>query len=142
MSIATQSTVLNNLVAKYATASLAGDNALSALVKGISDAGIPMTAKACRPCLLVGIAKVYGITLVTKDRGTGETWPEAAEGLAGAKSCLTRALKAIEGGQTHKDEIEVPAEILKAAKALVKLCAEYEGAAKVRAAAIAQALAK
>jgi hypothetical protein len=40
------------------------------------------------------------------------------------------------------EELEIPAEILKAAERLAKLCNEYEGARKLASTAIAQAFAK
>jgi hypothetical protein len=46
------------------------------------------------------------------------------------------------GATEAAEEIEVPAEILKAAERLAKLCAEYEGARKLASTAIAQAFAK
>ena len=46
------------------------------------------------------------------------------------------------GTQEAAEAIEVPAEILKAAERLAKLCAEYEGARKLASTAIAQAFAK
>ena len=46
------------------------------------------------------------------------------------------------GASEPAEEIEVPAEILKAAERLAKLCAEYEGARKLASTAIAQAFAK
>lgn len=137
-----QASILDAAAAKYAKADLATEVSLGELVAKIKGAGIT-DHKACSPKLMEHIAKARGIVLVDKERGQGKTWPEAAEGLAGGKSALTRALKAI-AGEAHspKDELEIPANILTAAKALVKLCAEYEGAAKVRAAAIALALTK
>jgi hypothetical protein len=55
---------------------------------------------------------------------------------------LTKAIVGVTSDTTETEEIEVPAEILKAAERLAKLCAEYEGARKLASTAIAQAFAK
>ena len=60
------------------------------------------------------------------------------------RKAVTNLTKAIVGKETSGavEELEVPAEILKAAKALAKLCAEYEQSRKLASTAIAQAFAK
>lgn len=45
-------------------------------------------------------------------------------------------------GKTSNDQIEIPAHILKLAKALATACAEYESARKIASTALAQAFAK
>lgn len=134
-----QASILDTAAAKYAKADLVTEQNLDALVKAIKDAGIT-DAKACAPKLMQHIAAARGIELVEKDRGTGKTWPATAQYLAGAKSALSRALKAIKGeAHTPQEVLTVPADIQALLNKAWKLCGDYEQAGKLMATAVANA---
>lgn len=82
-----------------------------------------------------GAGKAAGTKVLDKEHANYEA----------CRKALGRLVSAIVGktsDNTEAEEFEVPAEILKAAERLAKLCAEYEGARKLASTAIAQAFAK
>ena len=82
-----------------------------------------------------GKGKAVGTKVLDKDHPQYENCRKAVTN-------LTKAIVGVTSDTTETEEIEVPAEILKAAERLAKLCAEYEGARKLASTAIAQAFAK
>ena len=107
------------------------------------------TAEEIRAAILPDVAsyKKYSVPLVD-GAGSGSGTKVLDKEHANYEACrkaLGRLVKAIVGvtnDSTETEEIEVPAEILKAAERLAKLCAEYEGARKLASTALAQAFAK
>jgi hypothetical protein len=82
-----------------------------------------------------GKGKAVGTKVLDKDHPQYENCRKAVTN-------LTKAIVGTTSDTVETEEIEVPAEILKAAERLAKLCAEYEGARKLASTAIAQAFAK
>jgi hypothetical protein len=82
-----------------------------------------------------GKGKAVGTKVLDKDHPQYENCRKAVTN-------LTKAIVGVSSDAIETEEIEVPAEILKAAERLAKLCAEYEGARKLASTAIAQAFAK
>lgn len=106
------------------------------------------TAEVVRAAILPDVAsyRKYAVTLVAgsgKAEGTKVLDKEHANYEA-CRKALGRLVSAIVGKESsgHKEEIEVPAEILAAAARLAKLCAQYEDSRKLASAAVAQAFAK
>lgn len=96
-----------------------------------------------REALLAPVARYYKVALVAKERGEGVRLDVEAKGYEAAKKALQRLTKDIIGATaSEKAELEVPTHILKAAAALVAMCAEYEEAGRVLATALATAKAK
>lgn len=106
------------------------------------------TAEVVRAAILPDVAsyRKYAVALVAgsgKAEGTKVLDKEHANYEA-CRKALGRLVSAIVGKDSsgHKEEIEVPAEILAAAARLAKLCAQYEDSRKLASAAVAQAFAK
>ena len=85
--------------------------------------------------MIDGKGKAVGTKVLDKDHPQYENCRKAVTN-------LTKAIVGVTSDATETEEIEVPAEILKAAERLAKLCAEYEGARKLASTAIAQAFAQ
>jgi hypothetical protein len=107
-------------------------------------------AKAIAAWLKPDVAQYYEIAPVkdaagnvVKDAAGRPTYVFTRED-NGARLKLSRLSREVAGvkAKGDKDAIEVPADVLAAARKLVKLCAEYEGAGSLLAAAVAQAKAK
>ncbi len=82
----------------------------------------------------------YGVPLIEKKTGR-IVFDSSAEKYETARKRVQRLVKAIY--ETAKsEEVEIPAELLKAAQALAKLANEYEGARSLASKALAQAFAK
>ena len=107
------------------------------------------TAEEIRAAILPDVAsyKKYAVPLVD-GAGSGSGTKVLDKEHANYEACrkaLGRLVKAIVGttsDNVESEEIEVPAEILKAAERLAKLCNEYESARKLASTAVAQAFAK
>ena len=107
------------------------------------------TAEEIRAAILPDVAsyKKYAVPLVD-GAGSGSGTKVLDKEHANYEACrkaLGRLVKAIVGttsDNVESEELEIPAEILKAAERLAKLCNEYEGARKLASTAIAQAFAK
>jgi hypothetical protein len=85
-----------------------------------------------REAMLPVVAAFYKVEVVE-----GKLSRESAKYEA-AKKFLQRLLAEVYPSSASKEEVEIPAEILKAAKALAKLCSEYEGAKTLAAKALAK----
>ena len=107
------------------------------------------TAEEIRAAILPDVASYskYSVPLVD-GAGSGSGTKVLDKEHANYEACrkaLGRLVKAIVGttsDNVESEEVEVPAEILKAAERLAKLCNEYEGARKLASTAIAQAFSK
>lgn len=106
------------------------------------------TAEVVRAAILPDVAsyRKYAVALVAgsgKAEGTKVLDKEHANYEA-CRKALGRLVSAIVGKESsgHKEELEVPAEILAAAARLAKLCAQYEDSRKLASAAVAQAFTK
>lgn len=119
------------------TAAGAYGQAVDAIRKDLKGQLSPEQVKAV---LLQPVATFYGVALVDKERGEGKTWDKASAKWETAKKAHQRLCADVTGkSQNQSDELEVPAHIAKIAAQLVAACAEYEGAAKLIATAIANA---
>lgn len=88
--------------------------------------------------LLPIVAKYYGLS--TKVQGSGRMVMQGAESdVSKATKRLTKLVSVITATVTDKVELDVPADVLAAAAKLWALCAQYEGAGKLAATAIAMA---
>ena len=94
--------------------------------------------------------KVGDEGVITIEEATGlDTRVEVVEGklstesksYEAAKKALQRLLKDVYPESSAKEEVAIPAEILKAAKALALLCVQYEGAKSLAAKAVGKAFA-
>ena len=107
------------------------------------------TAEEIRAAILPDVASYskYSVPLVD-GAGSGSGTKVLDKEHANYEACrkaLGRLVKAIVGttsDNVESEELEIPAEILKAAERLAKLCNEYESARKLASTAIAQAFAK
>jgi hypothetical protein len=99
-------------------------------------------AKACADALRPGVAQYYGITLSVA--ATGRTaFPADHADAQTARQALSRLVRAVIGSEGAKrEEVEVPAELLKAAAKLAKLAQQYEGSRSLASKALAAAFAK
>lgn len=96
-----------------------------------------------RVAVLPAVASFYKVALVARERGEGVTMDINATKYEAAKKAVQRLVKDIVGKTADsKPELEVPANILDAARKLVALCAEYEGAARLVSTALAIARAE
>jgi hypothetical protein len=96
-----------------------------------------------RAAILPGIAAEYGLTIVKGQRG--DRFSEGKETNAGnnASQAAKNLVKAICGtGKGKSDELDIPDDVLAAARKLVKLCAEYKQAGKLASQALALARAE
>lgn len=92
--------------------------------------------------LLAPVAAYYGATIIEATRGTRagqQTVDRKAEGGEAANKAWQRLHADIVGKQSEKVEIEVPAELIAAARKLAKLASEYEGARSLASKALALA---
>lgn len=102
-----------------------------------------LSPDAVRAALLEPVAAYYKVSLVAKTRGEGVTWDIENAKFETAKKAHQRLVKDVLGKSvSQSEELAVPAHIAKLAAQLVAAAAEYEGAAKLVATAIANARAK
>jgi UDP-N-acetylmuramoylalanine-D-glutamate ligase len=97
-----------------------------------------------RVAIMPAVCKYYAVPMVAKQRGEGFRPDSEATNYEAAKKALTRLSQDIVGGKAsaEREELEVPEAVLQAARKLVALCAEYEGAGRLLATAIATAKAE
>jgi hypothetical protein len=122
--------IKSNVLAALKSAHAYGD-AIAALRTDCSKLEKPEAREAILPC----VAAYYAVEVVEGKLSTESAKYEAA------KKALQRLLKDIYPEANTKEEVAIPAEILKAAKALAALCAEYEGAKSLAAKAVGKAFA-
>ena len=120
-----------NVTAALNAATSYGD-AIAALRKDCKGLDKPAAREAMLPC----VAAYYAVEVIEGKLSTESKKYEAA------KKALQRLLKDVYPESETKEEVEIPASILKAAKELAKLCAEYEGAKSLAAKALGKAFAK
>lgn len=102
-----------------------------------------MSPDEVRVALLAPVAAYYKVALVAKTRGEGVTWDIENAKFETAKKAHQRLVKDVCGKSvSQSEELAVPAHIAKLAAQLVAAAAEYEGAAKLIATALANARAK
>lgn len=104
-----------------------------------------LSPDAVRAALLAPVAAYYKVSLVAKTRGEGVTWDIENAKFETARKAHQRLVKDVLGKSvsvSQSEELAVPAHIAKLAQQLVAAAAEYEGAAKLIATAIANARAK
>ena len=117
------------------TAALTAAHSYAAAIEALRGDCKGMDKPAAREAILPCVAAFYAVPVVD-----GKLDSEAKKYEA-AKKALYRLLKDLYPGSDSKDEIEVPAELLKAAAVLAKLAAKYEGAKSLAAKALAQSFA-
>lgn len=95
--------------------------------------------------LLPCVAKYYGVQVVisTSNRNKGEqALDSAAENFAAAKKALQRLTADIVGKSASRQEVEIPEELMAAARTLAKRAGAYEGARSLASKALALAFAE
>ncbi len=117
------------------TAALNAAHSYAAAVEALRKDCAGMERDAVREALLPCVAAYYAVPVVE-----GKLDREAGKYEA-AKKALQRLLAAVCPSSDTKEEVAIPAAILKAAKELAALCAEYEGAKSLAAKAVAKAFA-
>jgi hypothetical protein len=127
---------------------IAALNAAATFQQRVADirAALPAATLAdktvCADALRPGVAQYYGIKLDPK--GTGRlVFPAAHADSETARRALSRLVAAVIGAESSKasDDVEIPAELLAAARKLAKLANQYEGARKLASKALAAAFA-
>jgi hypothetical protein len=142
-------TSINAAVAAYVAAFKQGRKAIADMAEAIKGSDLPFTRKDLAQPLMESVAAAYGVTLIAKERGTGNTWDlegkQAKESNA-AKQChkemLGKLFADAEEQAPAKDKVVISAE---ARALLVQLDALYETYPEMRAvcnAYIAKAQAK
>ena len=122
--------IKSNVIAALKAATSYGD-AIAALRKDCKGLDRAAGREAMLPC----VAAYYSVEVVDGKLSTESKSYEAA------KKALQRLLKDVYPESSAKEEVAIPAEILKAAKALALLCAQYEGAKSLAAKAVGKAFA-
>jgi hypothetical protein len=118
------------------TAALNSAHAYAKAIEGLRGDCKGMEREAAREEILPCVAAYYAVEVVEGKLSTESAKYEAA------KKALQRLLKDIYPESSTKEEVAIPAEILKAAKVLAALCAEYEGAKSLASKALGKAFAK
>lgn len=122
--------IKSNVTAALNAATSYGD-AIAALRKDCKGLDKPAAREVILPC----VGAYYAVEVVE-----GKLSPDSKRYEA-AKKALQRLLKDVYPESNVKEEVAIPAEILKAAKALALLCAQYEGAKALAAKAVSKAFA-
>jgi hypothetical protein len=117
------------------TTALTAAHAYGAAIAALRKDCAGMERDAVREAMLPPVAAYYAVKVVE-----GKLDREAAKYEA-AKKALQRLLADVCPSSNTKEEVEVPAELLKAAKVLAELAAKYEGARSLAAKALATAFA-
>lgn len=101
-----------------------------------------MTRDDVKAAVMPHFAYVCGITLTVKKTGA-IVWPSDDARTDAAKRACNRFIERIVGKTTKEtQDVEVPAELLAAARKLAKLAQQYEGARGLASKALAQAFAE
>ncbi len=117
------------------------ESLIAAGISAVEDAEPHATAWAAQRhgCPLVdGKGKAKGRMVLDS---SAPTYEAAKTSRRRVMEALSGAADAAKSARVEAEEIEIPAEILAAAAKLAKLCAEYEGARKLAAKAVAVAFA-
>ena len=122
--------IKSNVIAALKAATSYGD-AIAALRKDCKGLDRAAGREAMLPC----VAAYHSVEVVDGKLSTESKSYEAA------KKALQRLLKDVYPESSAKEEVAIPAEILKAAKALALLCVQYEGAKSLAAKAVGKAFA-
>ena len=122
--------IKSNVIAALKAATSYGD-AIAALRKDCKGLDRAAGREAMLPC----VAAHYKVEVVEGKLSDESKSYEAA------KKALQRLLKDVYPESSAKEEVAIPAEILKAAKVLALLCAQYEGAKSLAAKAVGKAFA-
>ena len=122
--------IKSNVIAALKAATSYGD-AIAALRKDCKGLDRAAGREAMLPC----VAAYHKVEVVDGKLSTESKSYEAA------KKALQRLLKDVYPESSAKEEVAIPAEILKAAKVLALLCAQYEGAKSLAAKAVGKAFA-
>jgi hypothetical protein len=118
------------------TAALNSAHAYDAAITALRKDCKGLEREAVREAMLPCVAAFYAVEVVE-----GKLSTESLQ-YAAAKQALYRLLKDVCPSSEMKEEVAIPAAILKAAKELALLCAKYEGAKSLASKALATAFAK
>lgn len=131
-------TTLNALIIAAYKAADAADAAIAAVVPKLAKLGPDKARAAC----LAAASTHYRVPLIDgAGKATGQkVLDREAANYEAAKKRVQRLLAA--AFPKAREDVEVPAELIRAAKALAKLANEYEGARALAAKALAAAFAK
>ena len=140
--MANANTIISSLViAALKAADTFGDriDALRAALPADTLGDRTLCADALRP----GVAKRHGIVLTRKETGR-LVFPADHASSEAARQDLSRLVRSVMGAGANKasEEIDIPEELLAAARKLAKLANEYEGSRKLASKALAAAFAK
>lgn len=103
---------------------------------------VSLLAKEIKVWLAPATAAHYGVQLVPKERGEGETWGKDTKSQTAKKQNDRLAASIVGASKGDREEVEVPAELLEAARKLAKLAQKYEGARALASKAVAAAFAE
>lgn len=98
--------------------------------------------EAVKATLLPFVAEFYGVSVVVSEsnRNKGEqALDRSAASFEAAKKALQRLTADIVGAKSSKEEIEIPEELMAAARTLAKRAGSYEGARSLASKALALA---
>jgi hypothetical protein len=118
------------------TAALNSAHAYAKAIEGLRGDCKGMERDAVREAMLPCVAAYYAVEVVEGKLSTESKKYEAA------KRALYRLLKDVCPSSETKEEVAIPAELLKAAKVLAELAAKYEGSKSLASKALATAFAK
>ena len=118
------------------TAALNSAHAYDAAITALRKDCEGLEREAVREAMLPCVAAYYAVEVVDGKLSTESKKYEAA------KRALYRLLKDVCPSSEMKEEVAIPAAVLKAAKELALLCAKYEGAKSLASKALATAFAK
>jgi hypothetical protein len=119
--------IIDNAVMDYKKAHEAKCASTVVMLKAIKVSGLTLERKALNAPLMGSVAKAYGITLVTKDRGTGTTWDlnnknkAVAARHAAAKTCFYAMMGDLFADSVAQSAVDV--EFKRAQLAAIKACA-------------------
>ena len=117
-------------------AALNSAHAYAKAIEGLRGDCKGMERDAVREAMLPCVAAYYAVEVVEGKLSTESKKYEAA------KRALYRLLKDVCPSSETKEEVVIPAELLKAAKVLAELAAKYEGSKSLASKALATAFAK
>ena len=118
------------------TAALNSAHAYGAAIAALRKDCEGMERPAVREAMLPPVAAYYAVPVIEGKLDRDATKYEAA------KKALQRLLADVCPSSETKEEVAIPAELLKAAKVLAELAAKYEGAKSLANRALATAFAK
>ena len=125
-------TNINTIIAIYCDSLRTNEKAVADAKATAKRDGIPFLRPALTQYLIQGFAAKHGAKLVEKKKGEGLTWVTDDAGNRNTKGDtayhdMSSMINRIMGGtKAEKADQVIPADVLKAARAFLKLCGEYD----------------